>query len=159
MRLTSRPATLGARSLASADKIIQSQPTAASEDQHQGDGKQCQRKGKRIRPHQPTVEVNLDDGHRHINRRHQRSHPGEQANDQKHAAKEFGKGRNITEPDWQVHMRHGMAERVERARGDDLGVSMPHHNDPQDKPHDQRAQALKAIKPAKQLELLLMSMS
>ena len=70
------------------------------------------------------MEVNLDDGYRHIDRGPQGSHPGEQANDQKHPAKEFGKGRNITEPDWQVHVRHGMAERVERSRGDDLGVSV-----------------------------------
>ena len=103
--------------------------------------------------------MNLDDGHRHIDRDHEGGHPGQQANDQKHAAKEFGKGRDIAKPDRQVQARDDMAEGVECARGNDLGVSVRDHDDAQDQPHDQGAKALKAIKPAKQLELLLMSMS
>ena len=64
--------------------------------------KHAKRKGEGVGPHQAAMKVNLDDGHRHIDGHHERGDPGQQANDQQHAAKEFGKSGNIAQPDRQV---------------------------------------------------------
>jgi hypothetical protein len=50
-----------------------------------------------------------------------------------------------------------VAEIVECAGGNDLRVSVSHHDDAYNKAHDQSAKRLKTVKPAKQWELLFVS--
>ncbi len=126
--------------------MVEGDRASAEEDQAKGKGGESQGEFVAVVAHQSIVQVDFGDGDRQIDADGEGSGAGEQADKHEQAAKELGKGGEISRPGREAETGDELNVVVKSA--ENLVISMADHDGAESEAHDEERERLQAIKVA-----------
>jgi hypothetical protein len=125
-----------------ADMIERDGP-GAEKNQGEGQSGKSEREFVSMLAHESVVEVNFGDGNAEIETNGKTGDAGEQADKYQHAAKEFGKGGEVSGPGGKSQADDELHVMVKAS--EDLVISMAKHDGAQGEAHDEKREGLQTI--------------
>ena len=126
--------------------MIESDRTSAEKDKCESNGRESQGEFVSSVPHESIVEVNFGNGDGQIDANGKGSRASEQPEQNEQAAKELGKGREVSRPGWKPEAGHELSVVMKAA--EDLLISVADHDSAKGEAHDEKREGLQAIQVA-----------